>query len=1263
MSLLPGLEDESSEDFERIVAALDKLRDTVRNDSDEIADADAKTEVGSSHFWQCFFLATITNASRRQGALAYLVRRLPKFCLSQRRASISSQLATSSETLPVEAEAAIAPEPGLLIRCFEAGLYDPQLLIQRGFLDLLVTHLPLDSPVLQDRIGKEDRERIVAAAAGVVSRRDMSLNRRLWAWFLGPEPVAATEGNESAMSPVQEKNGGVSDPSAHHAAYFSQHGLEALTQAVLKMINRPTKLPTERAKPFRVCLSLMDRWEVGGLIVPEIFLPALQSILNYSQMATKAQLDEVLRSASTFFDGVDSGLIWGKLVQLMNSSLDSENPDRKDPLQQIRLAKFILSRFNLKEEDMLHHHMPLMILSALSALNNIIGRIANLSGQDQMLVDITLEIIDSLVQIVPDRAVKGTQSNARDGHDNDTKIAPLQKIQIFYEEAQGSLDAANPPFTAAEVGHLILEESARMFLTLVQLHPETSAEMPSKILANVIIKVQQFETLNDMDPVAVIQHVLSAKPRIANQQLPFSHLSAITTVITGLQIARPSDPYISDFQLAELVHPLVTAFWQHLSPVMPKHHVEAVRCILQLHNMSPENRLVEAALSSMLVQNTHKGSASLETADASRRFAVIWTHTMYELSLQSEKRGTLTRRASAMSLSSLATPEVSFHSVLMRPLLLLLDLLGDDGTDAAAVVNAWLQDLPTLNKVFEVLVTRLQSLHCLSMSSDDLGPNAAAHPEKTPKKDDSKDCLYFLRHVYNILRRPSQYTWATLAQEAAPQLSEGQPQTSLQEWIVRTCLKTLSLDVNKARLKNSTHLDELYRVSVDIIFQIYASPFAPALRDLELENPLMARLRSANPALQSLLLGVSLLALRLRTVRPIEDKPLESRGPNPASHKPRLSIATNRDSVDVEPPPVPPPPQLVDIIKYGFSSPSSRLVLDDWVNFLVEVLPLFADTIFQNLLPLVECLCKEIRKTFEQLKSIFSIKEANREISPESTLISLVNGLEQILARAHDRLMIQETKTVANKSPEQPQGFFGNMVSGVFSTEAHQARNPTANSRLTVLLCFQDTVRICFAIWSWGGYAHSGEQPDSTSASSFGYTSLRMRNRARRILEHLFAAEALECLETLAVLWSHSSKDDAQAIAIMGLLNVLNGSQPKHTIPAIFNAVYSRTNPNALDPNRMSTLTSDLTDADLVAFLVDYTKSLEDDAMDEIWQDCTLFLRDVLANPLPHRQILPLLLEFTAVIGQKVDNTNFGEQRKMRKELAVCTLDSFIGRY
>ncbi len=103
--------------------------------------------------------------------------------------------------------------------------------------------------------------------------------------------------------------------------------------------------------------------------------------------------------------------------------------------------------------------------------------------------------------------------------------------------------------------------------------------------------------------------------------------------------------------------------------------------------------------------------------------------------------------------------------------------------------------------------------------------------------------------------------------------------------------------------------------------------------------------------------------------------------------------------------------------------------------------------------------------------------------------------------------------------------------------------------------------------------------------------------------------------------------------------------------------MYSRTNPNALDLGRKSSLTSDLSDTVVAGFLIAYMESLEDDAMDEIWSDCMTFLRDVLGNPLPHRQTLPRLLEFTAILGQKVDNTNFGEQRGMRRDLGVPSLE------
>lgn len=240
------------------------------------------------------------------------------------------------------------------------------------------------------------------------------------------------------------------------------------------------------------------------------------------------------------------------------------------------------------------------------------------------------------------------------------------------------------------------------------------------------------------------------------------------------------------------------------------------------------------------------------------------------------------------------------------------------------------------------------------------------------------------------------------------------------------------------------------------------------------------------------------------------------------------------------------------------------------------------------------------------------------------------------------------------KTPDQPQGFFGNMVSGVFASDSPQTRSATANDRLTVHLAFQDAIRICYTIWHWG-QGDEAKALDPTSAASFNYTSLRMRNRARRLLEHLFAAETIECLETLVSIWRISfDRANMHASEVFNLFAALDGSRPKNTIPAIFNAIYSRTNPSALEPSRMSTLTIDLEDTDLVIFLVDYTRSLDDDAMDEIWTDCMTFLRDLLGNPFPHRQTLPSLLEFAAILGEKVDNTNFGEQRKMRRELGVC---------
>lgn len=432
--------------------------------------------------------------------------------------------------------------------------------------------------------------------------------------------------------------------------------------------------------------------------------------------------------------------------------------------------------------------------------------------------------------------------------------------------------------------------------------------------------------------------------------------------------------------------------------------------------------------------------------------------------------------------------------------------------------------------------------------------------------------------------------------------------------------------------------------------------------DTVLIERLFVALDQGSTVVQGAVIDTLLPALKIRFSPPVQPAP-------PANSKHRragsretlmstslLSLSTEKvDKVQSAPVLPQPPPQLLDCLMKGISSPHSRGMIEKWILLLCECLPLYSGTIFQIILKLVECFCKEIRTSYNDLQQVFKKTENWSEDRSEYVTIALLTGLETCIATAHERLLLEEANVPLSKSPDQPQGFFGNMVSGVFTSEGNQTRSAAANNRLTVLLCFQDAVRLCFSIWSWGAAGRNSASQDTESLASFQYTSLRMRNRSRRILEHLFTAEALECLETLVEIWSKAGTSEAGTpTLVFDLLHTLDGSRPKITIPAIFNAIYSRTNPAALDPSRKSAMATSITEAELAAFLVAYARSLDDDVLDEIWTDCTTFLRDVLANPFPHRQILPRLVEFASILGAKMENTNFGEDRRMRRELGVC---------
>jgi Dopey, N-terminal len=1275
LSLLPGIEDEQSEDFERVLQTLDRLREDPQAENDLEKSNDGE-DPQHSYFWQCFFLATITSPSRRQGALAFLNRKLPKFGTRSSEKPDLSRENSSLSNLSVEARSALYPEPGLLIRCLAVGLSDKQLLVQRGFLDLLVTNLPLDSAVLQASVEPADLQRLVSAATSVVTRRDMSLNRRLWTWLLGPEPKPETDADGTA----KDIKSPTLDRSAYHAAYFSRFGLQPLTKSVMALIMGQAMTAADRAKPFRICLSLMDRWEVGGLVVPDLFIPAIESAFKFSETASKQDADDVVKSASIFFDGVESGLIWAKSLGLIHQAFEDKSLSDDDRRRKLGLCNFIVQRFNIREEEMLQVHIPLAALTILLTLEKISSGSATPTAVDDELKSLALDIADRLIGLIPERtfAQINADSNSKAPAANAfsaTASELMKPIWKFYTEEQGSLEGANPPFPAIVLGQLLVMHAVALLTGLLNTCPtpkciETSTRMTCSLLQKV---ANVSNTLSSVGLASSLERILAEE---LDDCSDFSRTSSTVHLLVAVQAVTIDQPYFTTSQLMEFHSILVRRLWSHLSPYQPKYHVETVRSLWLLESTSPTPRSVEAFLTSAFAE----ALASEAPADAGRRFAVLWSHSIQEKTLQVDKsQRAMVRRVSGMPTKGDPSAVVAADSavLLTRPLLLLLDTLADEGSEIAAFVKGWLQEVTGLSKIFEILINKIRALTCFQKA---VRPAPAAKKngsKRTTKDDDALECLYYLKHILHILRNASEarnptsgemkaeHTWLTIAGETAPALDRSDdedetPEVVLQTLLAQVCMR--ALDIGDASKQTSTQVNDLYRVALTILQLLIAGPFSGPLKELELDSHLLERLQrtitTASPLHQAYLLETITTALTSRLSAaappPLQSPSLQWKQSKEGS---RSQVSIAKDSSTELLSQITPSPLLIECLKLGFSSPSSYVIIDSWIAFLAEILPLFADTIFQNLIPLVECFCKQISFVLEQLKTTFKQPPTDSKIGPESTLISLMNGLEQILAKAHEWLVTEETRAANPKSPVQPQGFFNNVVQGVFTTEGpQQVRASTANSRLTVLLCFQDSVRTCFNVWCWGLYGVAHEKQDSSSLSSFGNTSVRMRNRARRLLEHLFAAETLESLETLAVLWCRPPSPDFQPESVMGLLNVLNGSRPKHTMPAIFNAIYSRTNPAGIDPGRMSTLTSDLTDIDLISFLVEYTESVDDDAMDEIWSDCMTFLKDVLANPMPHRQMLPTLLEFIALLAEKVDNTTLGEQRKMRRELGVSLL-------
>lgn len=708
LALLPGLEEENSDEFERTLRILAALKAALARDTPPLANEN-ELAACDQYFWQCMFLVCITSSTRRPGCLAYLIRNLPNLGGASAMNGVQSEVNGDSakpekdERQQEEVEVVVSPDPGLLVRCFCAGLRDEQPLIQRGFLDLLVTHLPLRSVILQKRVVQTDLEKLVIAATAVVARKDMSLNRRLWSWFLGPEPSAEVNGASHDV----EGSGGASVTSPSHnvvlyqTRHFEKNGLQPLTKGIYSMIAKSSFNPTERTRPLRICLSLMDRWEIGGLVIPRIFLAAMQSVWRYQDGEhSQESLNEVMKSANMFFDGVESSLIWAELHNVVLKALHPDMVGKPEALDMLKMAWFIITNFNIREEEMQTIHMPLLVITVLIQSKLLLtepGASPHFGNDSSMLY--ALRIANKLLDLVPSRVLLG-DSDPSKANDVGMQSLPVQEvlsaIESFYADNKGNIDVGGP-LPEKDLGQLVLNESFQLITALINLNsPKSNAELEC---ATLLLKASVrkgpdikpelegfFETLTDGFEELQVEE----EPT----QRPFAVTAAKIAVIDAIYSTPQSAVWISDQILGSAFPALISELWPALSALRPKHNVEAVRSIWKLYGICTNRQLIDSTLVTLMIQHSHDAPDGFVDEESARRFSILWAHSQSTSSLSGGRRSSLVRNRSDVEQDLVSGSEMS---LLERPLTLLLDALDDPKSSLFPFVVSWLQSLHSLS--------------------------------------------------------------------------------------------------------------------------------------------------------------------------------------------------------------------------------------------------------------------------------------------------------------------------------------------------------------------------------------------------------------------------------------------------------------------------------------------------------------------------------------------------------------------------------------
>ncbi|XP_017580785.1 protein dopey-1 isoform X2 [Pygocentrus nattereri] len=351
--VLPGLE-EGSEYYDRTNTLLEKVAAAVEQPA----------------FYSALWGSILTSPAVRLPGVSFVLLHL------NRKLSMEDQLYVMGSDIE------------LMVEAVSTSVQDSSVLVQRSTLDLILFCFPFH----MSQATRPDMIRILSAALHVVLRRDMSLNRRLYAWLLGP------------------RNTRLSNPEEHATHYFNTYSKDMLVQAMVGILQGKARGGEEESalmhdlKPFRILISLLDKPELGPAILEDVLIEVFRTLYtqcraeldlqnqnpfskDQTQLSSKLRENkktaELIKTANLLFNSFEPYYMWDYIARWFEEgcrrTLSGSEPSVLSLVEFCQLVDFLLDIVSLPTRSMRvicqetyieiqTEHLPQLLLRMVSAL-------------------------------------------------------------------------------------------------------------------------------------------------------------------------------------------------------------------------------------------------------------------------------------------------------------------------------------------------------------------------------------------------------------------------------------------------------------------------------------------------------------------------------------------------------------------------------------------------------------------------------------------------------------------------------------------------------------------------------------------------------------------------------------------------------------------------------------------------------------------------------------------------------------------------------